>query len=269
MTGAGRLPGPPGSQTDRRRHMGMSALPPSSIYPPGQETARELRPRDHEPRSARDPCRPDPGAAAAGAGEGSTLQPPLRHPRARLDDHRTFESFVERFWTGTLHYAQSVATDAESAADATQEAFSRLWERRSEWPETRAVRMWLLRAVRNLTITEHRKWKVRTLLATRVVAETAHAAPTPLQETENRELRAAINRAVGELPPRRREAFLLFHVQGFSYREIADIMDVREQTVANYLRAALADLRGPLAPFLPALRSPREPLNPAPRSALD
>jgi len=84
--------------------------------------------------------------------------------------------------------------------------------------------------------------------------ESFHHGPSPLDDTEIREVRDAISRAIQALSPRRREAFILFHVRDLSCKEVAHIMDVRPQTVANYLQAALADLRKSLGQHFPVIR---------------
>ena len=62
----------------------------------------------------------------------------------------------------------------------------------------------------------------------------------------------AVAKAVSDLPPRRREIFKLVRESGFSYAEIAEIMKISRQTVANHMSLALSDLRVMLRPFLPA-----------------
>jgi RNA polymerase sigma-70 factor (ECF subfamily) len=61
------------------------------------------------------------------------------------------------------------------------------------------------------------------------------------------QLRAALERAIAELAPRRREVFLLRVVHDLSYKEIADVMGTSTQTVANQLSTALRELRSRLA----------------------
>jgi len=55
--------------------------------------------------------------------------------------------------------------------------------------------------------------------------------------------RAAIERAIAQLPARRREIFLLVRVHGLPYREVAELLEISPQTVANQMSAALAQLR--------------------------
>lgn len=172
----------------------------------------------------------------------------------RSGDVACFERLVGRYWGPTIRYARYLGCDSDPAYDVTQEAFTRLWERRAGWSPSGSVRVWLFRTARNLVIGQHRKRKVRAHFALHArFLDESRAPRTPLQETEALELSAAISDAVKQLSPRRREVFTLFHLQGLSYREVAEIMDIRPQTVANFLHAALADLRRILAPHFPML----------------
>jgi len=51
-------------------------------------------------------------------------------------------------------------------------------------------------------------------------------AESPLAEVENRELGTAIERAIARLRPEYRSCILLRHVEGYSYEEIADTLDL-------------------------------------------
>jgi RNA polymerase sigma-70 factor (ECF subfamily) len=68
-----------------------------------------------------------------------------------------------------------------------------------------------------------------------------------VQGAELQRLAAA---AVARLPERRREVFRLAREEGLSYQEIADILHLSLQTVANHTSLAMADLRTALRPYL-------------------
>jgi RNA polymerase sigma-70 factor (ECF subfamily) len=55
---------------------------------------------------------------------------------------------------------------------------------------------------------------------------------------------------IDELPPKRREVFVLARFHARTYRDIAEIMDISPRTVANQLSAAVRDLRKRLQPEL-------------------
>jgi RNA polymerase sigma-70 factor, ECF subfamily len=172
--------------------------------------------------------------------------------QVRSGSAHAFEAIVARYWESTVRYAVHLAGDPDQARDVVQEAFTRLWQRRQDWESRGSVQVWLLRTTRNRIVGEVRRQSVRSRWAAGAGQEGLVCPPTPLQEMERTELREAIRLAIRQLSPRRREVFTLFQVQGLSYREIAEIMDIRPQTVANYLQAAVAELRLALHPFLNA-----------------
>jgi RNA polymerase sigma-70 factor, ECF subfamily len=174
-------------------------------------------------------------------------------------DRHAFDTLVDRLWESTFLFAYHLTKDREWAHDVAQESFFRLWQRRNEWEVSGAVRSWLFRTARNLVISEARKAKVRQRW------ELLHTEPsivdrTPLQDVEAEELRAAVQNAIQRLPEKRREVFSLFHIHGMSRREIAEIMEIEPQSVANHLHRALADLKVSLKSYFPALASPEGPV---------
>jgi len=177
--------------------------------------------------------------------------------RVQQGDAPAFDQLLAAYWQLARSYAERLLGDRESARDIAQETFVRLWQRRAAWRPYGQIRVWILRTVRNLCFTEHRRSMVRARwMTSREALHTSHN-PEPAAEAEAAELSAAMSRAIESLSPRRREVFTLFHLEDLSYREISDILGIRPQTVANYLQAALADLRVALRPFFPVLTRPR------------
>jgi len=165
--------------------------------------------------------------------------------RTRAGDQAALATILDRYWAPVVRYAASLLDDADAAEDAAQECFVRLWEHREDWKLEGSLRGLLFQIVRNLAFDERRRTQAR--------ARAAHAAPeappprTPADQAETAELRALLATAVRALPERRREVFLLVRHQGLSHREVAQLLDLSPQTVANHLSLALADLRVALA----------------------
>jgi len=163
--------------------------------------------------------------------------------RIAAGDVAAFELIVQRYWAELKLYVTHLAQDRDIAEDIAQEALARLWRARSRWAGKGSVRIWLLRTARNAFVTDLRKRRVRDAWVRGSRGRAQSLEPSPLAQVERAELRTAILEGIALLSPRRREAFTLVHLQGLSYREAAEIMEVRQQTVANYLQAAITDLR--------------------------
>jgi len=165
--------------------------------------------------------------------------------RIAADDVAALEALLARYWSPLTMFITRMTGSVEAAEDAVQDAFCRLWERRHSWGGEGSVSGLLFRLARNSAISAHRhlEAEVRAASAAGETLPRHHDVP----EMPNDALRAALERAIAALPPRRREVFLLRVVHDLSYKEIGAIMGTSSQTVANQLSHALAFLRGRLS----------------------
>jgi RNA polymerase sigma-70 factor (ECF subfamily) len=169
--------------------------------------------------------------------------------RLASGDEEALSDLMNLYWRPLQEYAAGLLGSSDAAEDVAQEAFVRLWDRRADW-HPGSVRAYLYRSARNLALNEQRHGRVRGrwLLVFRQRPHTA--AGSAADAVEELELHAAARRAVQRLPPRRREVFLLARFHGLSYKQIAEIMGISQQTVANQMSSAIGELRVFLAAFL-------------------
>jgi RNA polymerase sigma-70 factor (ECF subfamily) len=73
---------------------------------------------------------------------------------------------------------------------------------------------------------------------------------SPVRDVEEDELAAALAAAVERLPARRREVFVLSRYHALTNAQIAEVLSIAPQTVANQLVSALRELRVMLEPYL-------------------
>jgi RNA polymerase sigma-70 factor (ECF subfamily) len=163
-----------------------------------------------------------------------------------------------QFWRPLVAYVTRLLNDTPSAEDVVQRAFVRLWERGHAVPTGDDVRPFLYRIVRNLAINELRRRQTeRSWLEEEAVLHSPIASPG--RGVEEDELAAALAAAVERLPARRREVFVLSRYHALTNAQIAEVLSIAPQTVANQLVSALRELRVMLEPYLderpvPALR---------------
>jgi RNA polymerase sigma-70 factor (ECF subfamily) len=161
--------------------------------------------------------------------------------RLAADDASALDTLLARYWSPLTSFLTRMTGSVEAAEDAAQEAFCRLWERRRTWRGEGSVNGLLFRLARNSAISAHRRVDAEARAA--AVAGEAMPPHHEMPALPNEELRAALERAIAELAPRRREVFLLRVVHDLPYKEIAAVMGTSTQTVANQLSSALRELR--------------------------
>jgi RNA polymerase sigma factor (sigma-70 family) len=181
--------------------------------------------------------------------------------RLRDGDEAALDQLIQQQWWPLIYYVSRQVQDQDLAEDVVQEAFLRLWANRRKIP-IEALVPYLYTIVRHV-MTDHlrRASRRERILRDRARGDDDAVPLEPARDSERAELRTAMTSAIDELPARRREAFVLVHVLGHSYKEAAAIMGIQAQTVADQVSAALfglrAKLRGMYGDRIVSAREPR------------
>lgn len=157
---------------------------------------------------------------------------------------------IERFHRELLNFLARRVGDRDLAADLTQESFARVYSARAAGTAEAvdAPRALLFTTARHLLIDHHRRSTVRVGVEVMSAHEKegesdwgrASIATEPEVVLSGRERLAAIESVVAALPPRPREAFVLYKLDGLSRAEVARSMGISVKTVESHLAVAMA-----------------------------
>jgi RNA polymerase sigma-70 factor (ECF subfamily) len=142
----------------------------------------------------------------------------------RAGDRSAFEELYRSHGDRMKSVAANVLGDRAEAEDAVQEAFVRIFRSCGTFEGRSRFSTWIYRVVVNCCYDLLRRRR-----PTVPIDESPLGGPEPLAEdvgAADPVLRRALDQGLASLPPRQRSAFVLFAVEGFSHREIADILDV-------------------------------------------
>jgi RNA polymerase sigma-70 factor (ECF subfamily) len=175
--------------------------------------------------------------------------------RVRNDeDVGAFEALVHRYERPLFNYLNRYLRNPQLAEEAFQNAFSRVYEKRSYFTEDRRFRPWLYSIATNQAVDELRKegrHHAASLDQKRTEGESGQvslldlleaATPSPYEQMETEERRAWARKAIDNLPDYLRVVVLLVYFQGLKYREAAEILDIPVGTVKSRLNTALSQL---------------------------
>ncbi len=142
-----------------------------------------------------------------------------------------------RLW----RYALSLTTKRDWAEDLSQQTCVRAIEKAELFDPNTHLDRWLFRMMHNLWINELRSRKVRTGAGLVPVEDVG--LPDEKVKTEANIYASEVLSAVNALPEAQRACVMLAYVEGYSYQETADVLDIPIGTVMSRLSAA----RGKLA----------------------
>ncbi len=167
-----------------------------------------------------------------------------------------FRELLSRYERPVFSLVYRMVRDRTLAEDLSQEAFIRAFNAIKSYKPRYKFSSWIFKIANNHTIDYLRKRKLDTVsidgsphartseeeAQTRLVVESHEEAPD--RYVEAKELGGQIEEAIGMLRPEYRTAVLLRHVEGYTYEEIAEIMELPLGTVKTYLHRARAELKG-------------------------
>jgi len=142
-------------------------------------------------------------------------------------------------------FARTLTRSVPEADDLVQEACLRALSRADQWDPAQPLDRWMFRITRNLWISEVRKRGVR-LGEGHVDAEEASELITP-ETGEAAVASRDLRRQIDALPSELSSVLLAVSVEGYSYKEAADLFDLPIGTVMSRIhraRKALADQIG-------------------------
>ena len=170
--------------------------------------------------------------------------------RVRAGDEAAYDAVFRTWYPVLVRVAAALVRDADAAEEVAQDVMHELWRRREGLQEDLSIRAYLLRSVRNRSLTHLRHLRVRRDSEGDVEAlyDAPQGADQPIVAAE---LAAAAQVAFDELPPRCREVFELSRVRGLKYAEIAATLGISQKTVEAQMGKALRIMRERLAPWLP------------------
>lgn len=147
-------------------------------------------------------------------------------------------------WVRGLVYAQ--LGDVTATEDVLQRVWLRVWEHAASVRDVRTWRGWLYRLARNLACDEARAWRHEREAIDRTAARTLAASPEPARpdgELGDEERRRLVLGAIRGVPPIYRETLVLRYLEDWSYRRIAEVLELSVDTVETRLVRARRLLR--------------------------
>jgi RNA polymerase sigma-70 factor (ECF subfamily) len=171
-------------------------------------------------------------------------------------DAMAYERLVAEHSGDVYALLHRLTSDVEEARDLTQETFLRAFQSIDRFRGDASLKTWLYRIAINQARNRWRWWRRRRRDATVSLDATgdhqeqplaatlpSKNSPSPEQETLSREREGRLREALTRLRHSYREAVILRDVEGFSYEEIAQMLQISIGTVKSRISRGRVELR--------------------------
>ena len=156
---------------------------------------------------------------------------------------KDYNECVDNFADGVYRFIVKNIRHTEDAQDIVQSAFEKLWVNRAQVLPEKA-KSYLFTVAYHQMIDHIRKSNKMPL------SDEASIPHQPINQAQT-ELKALLMRAVNELNPTQKSLVLLKDYEGYSYQEIAEIMNLSDSQVKVYLHRARIILKNKLSAYAP------------------
>lgn len=276
--GADEAKGPvrpqPAATAPRSPEISADLVPPGTVTPEDKAELNQTAPpasneHDDEDRGTTDddaappadePDRPVPVRHRASPEEREADR--LLVERAKGGDHAAFRVLFDKYHKRAFSVAFGVLKNRQDALDVVQEGFVKVHRHLESFEGSSSFYTWLYRIVMNLAIDSLRRRKTsRPVEYDDAIRRDSDAAgedailarmldANPRKAAIRRELVAKIDAALAELPDYHREVILLREVDGMSYEEMAEVLEVPKGTIMSRLFHARKKMQAALADYV-------------------
>jgi len=161
------------------------------------------------------------------------------------DDGRQFEQAAMPFLDSLYNTAYRMTRNAEDAEDLVQETYLKAYRSYAQFTPGTNLKAWLFKILKNTFINEYRKRQatppasdfaeIEDVFESQLAPEAGGQMRTPEEEILEGAFDEGVQSALDALPADYRMTVLLADIEGFSYKEIAEILDIPVGTVMSRL----------------------------------
>ena len=180
-------------------------------------------------------------------------------------NHDDAERALETLQGVVYGFGMKVCGSHEDAQDTAQETLIRLARQLREFPDARALSVWLYKVAKTQCLMSRRKSKfapaqmlsIDSMMpkeADVLLAGAKSGQITPEDIALNQELRTRLEKAILALPKHYRLVLILRDMEQLDTREVAEVMGISEETAKMRLHRARASVRKALAGYLQRLQ---------------
>ncbi|PST82041.1 hypothetical protein C7T94_14590 [Pedobacter yulinensis] len=164
----------------------------------------------------------------------------------KYGDEAAFEQVYQQFRRKGYYYFLRKTNSAEDAKDLLQTTFLRLWQYRHIINPDFSIDNQLFYIARTVLIDHIRKANRQEEISLTVHAGLQRKEEENFQAMEF-DVRRRVEVILGTMPELRSKVFRLHKIEGYSYKEIAQLLEISEKSVDNHLSKALRKLREDLS----------------------
>nr|WP_121270507.1 RNA polymerase sigma-70 factor [Pedobacter schmidteae] len=163
--------------------------------------------------------------------------------KLKLQDPKAFSQLYNLYVKKIYAYTLGILKSPALAEDVTQDTFVKLWEHATSVQTDRSIQAFLFTIARNLSLNIIKLAARETWISDEIFAYAIYQQEDGLQYTQRKQTGEFIDMAINQLPPQRRLIYDLCRNYGYSYKEAAEKLGIKDTTVNSQMVKALKSIK--------------------------
>lgn len=164
-------------------------------------------------------------------------------------DESAFGELFSRYWPSVYDTCLRLTKSSEQAKDLAQDIFVKLWLHREKLGGVRNLGGFLYTVSHNLVINHLQKRVLDVSNIDFLIGHFSHPDPDAQARLEYKDLENHIQAAIGQLPERVKQVFVLHRVEGLSHDQISRKLNISVVSSKTYVVRALKEIRSFLSKY--------------------
>lgn len=167
------------------------------------------------------------------------------------EDERAFKQFFDLFAGRLYQFSFSFVKNKSIAEEAVSDVFFKIWLNRMELVNIQNIKAYLFKSTYNTSLNYLDEMKRRKAISLDdLEVDLGVDQICPETELINKELKAIIEQAIEDLPPRCKMIYKLAKVEQMKYKEIGELLEISVKTINHQLSIALGKIGEEIKSYL-------------------
>jgi RNA polymerase sigma-70 factor (ECF subfamily) len=158
-------------------------------------------------------------------------------------DPEAFNEVYNKLYRKLFLFANSLIGNTEEARDIVADSFIKFWSKENYYSNMTHLQVYFYTIIKNSCIDYLRKDKLKTKVENRLVQSKQLSENIIEKKFQEAELIQLLYDKINQLPDRMQQVFKLTYLDGFSRTEVAQMLNLSENTIRNTNAAAMKTLR--------------------------
>lgn len=163
--------------------------------------------------------------------------------KLKVQNEAAFSELYTLYVKKIYVYVLGIVKSPMLAEDIVQETFVKLWESATLVQTDRSLQAFLFTIARNRALNMIKRASRESWVTEEIIEHAVHQSENGLQYTERKQTNEYINKAIAQLPPQRRLIYDLCRNYGYSYKQAAEKLGIKDSTVNSQMVKAIKSIK--------------------------